>query len=208
MGEALSSADQHRRIMVELHTRLQPAYLKLYARDLFWDELQKIRQCDNEDDYTDDEWLGALNALDVFLQRNSILCSRLGLKPGMGPRGIEDRFSVEGKPRRDYMGLVEKFRWYDYDVFLRVMRELVPQVLPIDNICERKFLEGLRRTSEFLRQPRFSRLREYAVLFAYKGPQCFLHRRDRARVFLRLLSDKYEPKPTVSYVKRLKYGLD
>ena len=204
MGEALSSDDQHRRIMVELEKRLQPAELKLYARDLFWDELQKIRQCDNEDDYTDDEWLGALNALDVFLRRKPTLCSRLGLEPGRGPDGIQHRFSENATHRRNYMGLVEKFRWYDYDVF----RKLVSEVLPIESICERQFLEGLRRTSEFLRKRQFSFLRKNAVLFAYKGPQCFLHSRDRARVFLRPLSDKYDPKPTVSAAKRLKHEVD
>ena len=185
MGVPLSPDNQHRRIMVELRARLQHTELKWYTRDLFWEELQNLRVCDNEIDYTDDEWLGALSALDAFLRRSYSLCSRLGIKPGMGPRGIQDRVSADGKHRRDYIGLVEKFRWYHHDVFLRMLSDLCPASSAPDKVCERIFLEGLRRTSEFLRDRRFSFIHSRVDEFAYRGPQCYLHRGDAARLHLK-----------------------
>ena len=79
MGLLLSSEEQDTRFMVELRARLLNVEMKLYARDLFWEGLQKLRACDNEWDYTDDEWLGALSSLDAFLCKHSFLCFRLGL---------------------------------------------------------------------------------------------------------------------------------
>ena len=143
MGDTLSAEDQHRRIMVALRARLLHTEMKWYTRDLFWEELQKLRACDNEDEYTDDEWLGALSALDSLLRSRSTLCSRLGLKPGMGPRGLQDRVSPDAKLRRDYIGLVEKFRWYHYDVFARMLQDIAPAASAPDRVCERLFSRGL-----------------------------------------------------------------
>ena len=155
MGDTLDAGDQHRRIMLQLRVNLQRADVKWYARDIFWEELQMIRTCDNEGDYTDDEWSGALSAVDAFLRRRSSLCARMGLKPGLGPRGLQDRVSPEAKARRDYIGLVEKFRWYHRDVFKAVLEEIAPGSGPPERVCERLFVEGLRRTSEYLRDRRF-----------------------------------------------------
>ena len=185
MGNTLDARDQHRRIMVQLRAELQRAEVKWYARDLFWDELQVLRSCDNEEDYTDDEWLGALTALDTFLRSRASLCTRLGLVAGMGPRGLRDRRSSEAQGRREYIGVVKKFRWYHYDVFQRVLADIAPTASAPERACERLFLEGLRRTSEYLLHRRFSFLHGRVDDFAYRGPQCYVHRGDAARMHLR-----------------------
>ena len=56
-----------------MRANLQRAEVKWYSRDIFWEELQMVRTCDNEGDYTDDEWLGALSAVDAFLRRRQQL---------------------------------------------------------------------------------------------------------------------------------------
>ena len=87
--------------------------------------------------------------------------------------------------RREYIGHIERFRWYHYDVFVRMLSDLCPvSTCPYD-VCERLFLEGLRRTSEFLRDRRFSFIHSRVDDFAYRGPQCFLHRDDARRFLLK-----------------------
>ena len=59
--------------MVDLRKRLRDNVPKWYSRDLFWEELQILRKCDNEDDYTDEEWFSALWALHERLGKSERL---------------------------------------------------------------------------------------------------------------------------------------
>jgi len=127
-----------------------------YSRDLFWEELQKLRTCDNEGDYTDEEWMGALEALDERLRSNSALCTRMALCENMGPRNLEDRHDPAAKDRREYMGAVKQFKWYHYDVFCRFVREAGGVDTAISAVSERLFLECFQKTSEFLKHRRFA----------------------------------------------------
>ena len=139
--------DTHERIMSELRFRLRRAVPTWYSRDLFWEELQKVRQCEHENDYTDAEWMGALEALDDRLRGNASLCTRMALKPGLGPRSLEDRRDPAAKERRDYMGVVKRFKWYHHDVFWRFLREVGGENISMSTVSERLFLDCLLYTS-------------------------------------------------------------
>ena len=58
-----------------------------------------------------------------------------------------------------------------------------------EQACERIFLEGLQRTSDYLRDRRFSFIHSRVDDFAYRGPQCFLHRDDADRLLLKPTPD-------------------
>ena len=126
-----AALDEHARIMFELRERVKRAVPRWYSRDLFWEELQRLRVCEHEGGYTDAEWMGALEALDDRLRVNSALRAKMALSPGQGPRSLEDRRDVAALARREYLGVVRRYKWYHRDVFCRFLRETGGMVLSL-----------------------------------------------------------------------------
>ena len=150
-GQSLPSDELHRRVMVELRRRLRAGVPKWYSRDLFWEELKKIRTADSVDNYTDAEYVEALYHLSDKLKTNPKLRNSMQLEPHRGPRGIQDRFATEAAERRDYTGYVQKFKWYHRDRFVEDCKRLTSDsTLQPEDLPERLFLEALEHTNSFL----------------------------------------------------------
>ena len=113
----------------------------------------------------------------------------MGLESGKGPRGIEYRERVEGHARRCYVGVIERFKYFDKDRFLVECQHVSDNdaVQPAD-LCERLLLDALYRTSQFLQNHSYTVLRGRES--EYVGPQLYEHRHDTARM-------QFSPNPNI-----------